>query len=94
MSLRIIIGILAIAGVSTLGLLSTVTSYKMVDQVNALLPRERRFSDFGWWAGKRLRLHTEYRQLFPDGNLLTRFWIITALMFACMLVLAWAIGFF
>jgi hypothetical protein len=94
MILRMIIGIAAIAGVSAFGLLSTITSYKMMDQVNARLPKDRRFARFGWWAGKTLSLHSEYRRLFPDGNLLARFWTITALMFSCLLVAAWAIGFF
>jgi hypothetical protein len=94
MTLRMIIGIAAIAGVSALGLLSSLTSYKMMDEVNARLPKERRFGPFGWWAGKTLHLHGEYRRLFPDGKLLARFWTTTALMFACLLAAAWAIGFF
>jgi hypothetical protein len=89
-----IIGIVALAGVSTLGLLSSVTSYKMVDEVNSRLPKDRQFSSFGWWAGKTLRMHSEYRRLFPEGNLVARFWTITIMMFACLLVLAWTIGFF
>ena len=93
MSVRMIIGIVATAGVSALGLLSSVTSYKIVDKVNSRLPKERQFSPFGWWAGKTLRLHSEYRRLFPDGNLVVRFWTITAMMFACLLALAWTIGF-
>jgi hypothetical protein len=94
MTLRMITGIAAIAGVSAFGLLSTMISYKMMDQVNARLPKDRRFATFGWWAGKALRLHSEYRRLFPDGKLLARLWTITALMFACLLAAAWAIGFF
>lgn len=89
-----IVGIVAIAGVSTLGLLSSVTAHKMVDEVNARLPKELQLSPFGWYAGKTLHLHSEYRRLFPNGKLVARFWTITALMFVCLLVFAWAIGFF
>lgn len=46
-SLRVIIGVSAMAGVPILGILSTLTSFKMVDQVNAMLPKEQRFSHFG-----------------------------------------------
>lgn len=90
MSLRIILAIIAIAGMSIFGFLSSVASQQMVDEVNPLLPKERRFSPLGWWIGKTLRLHGEYRRLYPDGKLLTRYWTVTSLGGACLLLLVLA----
>jgi hypothetical protein len=63
-----ILVIVAIGGMSAFGLLSTIVFDEMLDEVNAHLPKELRFSEFGWWAGKALRLHSEYRRLFPMEN--------------------------
>jgi len=93
MSFHVIIGIAAIIGVSALGLLSTVVSQRMLDQVNERLPKDQQFSPLGWYFQKTIRLHSEYRRLFPGGNLATRVWTMMALMFACLLIGAWAIAF-
>jgi hypothetical protein len=85
-----ILVIVAIGGMSTFGLLSSIVSYQMLAEVNAHLPQELRFSGFGWWLGKSFRLHGEYRRLFPDGKLLIRFWTVSALGYACGLLLVWA----
>ncbi len=89
-----ILVIVAIGGMSAFGLLSTIVFDEMLDEVNAHLPKELRFSEFGWWAGKALRLHSEYRRLFPDGKLLIRLWTLSALGVACVLLLVWAALFF
>jgi hypothetical protein len=89
-----IIGIVAIAGVSSLGLASAAVTTKMVDEVNSRLPKEMQFEPLGWYLDKTVRLHHEYRRLLPQGGLSTRLWIIVALMFACLLALVWALGFF
>jgi hypothetical protein len=94
MSVRVIVGIAAIVGVSGLGLLSSVISQRTVDQVNERLPKEQQFSPIGWYLPKTLRLHREYRRLFSDGNLANSVWTIVALTRACLFAGAWAIGLF
>jgi len=94
MSTRLLIGIAAIAGVSVCGLMSALVNSKMVDQVNGRLPKDVQFSPLGWYLSKTLRLHREYRRLFPDGHLLLQVRLLIALMFGSLMVCAWALGFF
>ena len=94
MSARVIIGIIAIACISVCGPISTFTSSEMVDQVNARLPKSEQFEGLGWYTEKTLRLHREYRRLYPEGRLLFKLRVLTALMFACLLISAWAFGVF
>lgn len=94
MSTRLLIGIAAIAGVSVCGLISVHVNFKMMDQVNGRLPEDAQFSPLGWYVSKTLRLHREYRRLFPGGPLLLRVRLLTALMFGSLIVCAWALGFF
>jgi hypothetical protein len=93
-STRLLIGIAAIAGVSVCGLISTVVNHKMMDQVNGRLPKGVQFSPLGWYLPKTLRLHREYRRLFPDGRLLLQVRLLIALMFGSLMGCAWALGFF
>jgi hypothetical protein len=83
----------AIGGMSAFGLLSSIVSNQMLDEVNAHLPKESQFSEFGWWLGKSQRLHGEYRRLFPDRKLLIIFWTVSALGYACALLLVCAAPF-
>jgi hypothetical protein len=94
MSTRLPIGIAAIAGASLCGLISTLVNDKMVNQVNGKLPKEMQFSSFGWYLSKTLRLHREYRRLFPDGELLLQARLLMAVGFGGLLVGVWALGFF
>jgi hypothetical protein len=94
MSTRLLIGIAAIAGGSVCGLISTLVNSKMVDQVNGKLPKDVQFSPLGWYLSKTLRLHREYRRLFPDGQLLLQVRLLIALGFGSLMVGAWAVGFF
>ena len=94
MSARVLIGIVAIACVSVCGLIGSVTGWEMMDQVNAMLPESEKFGAFWWYSGKTLRLHREYRRLYPEGRLLFKLYALTALMFACLLIDAWAFRFF
>jgi hypothetical protein len=93
MSTRLLIGIAAIAGVSVCGLMSALANSKMVDQVNRKLPKDVQFSPLGWYFSKTLRLHREYRRLFPDGQLL-QVRLLIALGFGSLIVGAWALRFF
>ena len=94
MSTRLLIGIAAIAGVSVCGLMSALANSNMGDQVNGKLPKDAQFSPLGWYLSKTLRLHREYRRLFPDGQLLLQVRLLIALGFGSLIVGAWALGFF
>jgi hypothetical protein len=63
----------------------------MVDAVNEKLPTNDQFSQFWWYPSKGLRLHQEYRRLYPGGGLIRREHVFGVLMFLC---LALALSFF
>lgn len=63
-------------------------------KVNESLPKDRQFSTFWWYLSKSLRLSREYRRLFPNGRLLWMHRAFGAAMFACLLCVVWALGFF
>lgn len=94
MSVREIVGIAALVGGSLCGLLSALVSIEMVEQVSAKLPKEDQFFPMGWYAPKTLRLFREYRRLFPGKNLHLKIMSLAIIALACLLCVAWAIGFF
>ena len=94
MSARLVIGLFALVGVSVSGIVSTVVHLDMVGRVNAVLPKERQFAELGWYLPKTQRLHSEYRALFPGGNLLRKWRIAVATAFVSLLICAWSFGFF
>ena len=76
------------------GLLGAVANNEMVEEVNSRLPKDTQFSPMGWYLSKTLRLHREYKRLFPTGILLLKVRIAIAVAFGCLLGGAWALGFF
>ena len=94
MTLRITVGIIALACVLVCGMLSSFALFEMMDKVNEKLSRQERFAPAWWYAEKYSRLFREYKRLYPEGRLQTRFHVLTALMFACLLVSAWGLGIF
>jgi hypothetical protein len=94
MANRVMVGIVAIACIAICGMISTFTSWEMMDKVNEKLPKEERFTTLWWYASKYQRLHREYKRLYPDGRLLLKYRVLTALMFVCLLVCAWGFGLF
>ena len=94
MTTRFIVGIVALGCVSVCGLVATIANFEMMEMVNEKLPKGEQFAVLGWYFSKRQRLHREYERLFPDGHLLLRVRVATALMFACLLICAWGLGFF
>ena len=89
------VGIVALAFVSICGLVGSLTSMEMVDKVNDLLPKGEQFAPLGWYYSKNRQLKREYKRLYPDGRLLLKVRVLTALMFACLLICcAWGFGFF
>lgn len=94
MSVRVFVGITALVAVSLCGLLTTLISIEMVEQVNAKLPKDDQFLPLGWCAPKTPRLFREYRRLYPGKNLHLRIIFLCAVAFVCLLCVMRAIGFF
>jgi hypothetical protein len=94
MSARLVIGLLALVGVSISGIRSTIVHLEMVSRVNAMLPKERQFAELGWHLPKTQRLHREYRALFPGGDLLRKWRTTVATGLLSLLICAWSLGFF
>jgi hypothetical protein len=94
MSTRVTIVIVALVCISACGLIGTIANFEMVEKVNERLPKEEQFAELGWHLSKILRLHREYRKLYPDGRLLLKVRVLRALMIACLLIYAWSLGFF
>lgn len=92
MSGRVFVEIGAIAVSSLAGILSTLLTAKMVEQVNSRTQKEMQFSPSGWYLTKTLKLYREYGRLFPSGGLLLTLHILKALMFGSLVLCAWAIG--
>lgn len=91
MSIHFLIEVAAFAGVSALGLLLTLANYKLVAEVNSLSGQELELSRPGGDVVRLLQLHGEYNRLFPQGNLVFRIRLMTALMFACLLMASIAV---
>jgi hypothetical protein len=88
------IGIAALVSATICGLISVFVSFEVVNLVNAKLPEKEQF-DWAWWyTEKMLRLHREYRRLYPGGRHLVRIHILEAVMFCCMVLVAWGLWFF
>ena len=94
MATHVVVGIAALVCVSIRAMFSTFASWERMDKVNDKLPREEQFATLWWYASKSLRLHREYKRLYSDGRLLVKVRALTAIMFACVLISAWGLGFF
>jgi hypothetical protein len=66
----------------------------MADKVNGRLPKNDQFAQLGWYWTKTLRLHREYKRLYPSGHLSRKVRLLGGLMFSGLLVCAWSLGFF
>ena len=80
MTIRFATVILLLLGVGALGTASAITGFKIVDAVNAKLPKQEQFEPLGWYLTKTIRLHREYRRLYPTGRLLWRQGIFASFM--------------
>jgi hypothetical protein len=94
MNSRLAIGVIAIVGVSVCGLVSTFVHFEIVDRVNEKLPAEEQYSWLGWHTDKVSRLFSDYRRLCPNGGLIRRFHLISAMGAGFLVVSAWAFRFF
>jgi hypothetical protein len=94
MNPRVIVGIVAVVGTAACGSIGAIANIEMVQGVNSRLPKDAQFSQMGWYLSKTLRLHREYKRLFPTGTLLMKARFAIAAAFVCLLGDAWALGFF
>jgi len=92
MAPRVMVGIVALACGSICGMMGTLANFEMVDAVNEKLPKDEQFEVLGWYFSKTQRLHREYRRLYPDGRLLQRVRLLSALMAVCLLICIWGLG--
>lgn len=67
MVLRVIVALVLWAGIAACGLSGTLTLWRMVDQVNAQLPQDKRFNHVGWWPGKWFSFYEEYDRHFHNS---------------------------
>jgi hypothetical protein len=86
--------VVSVLGLIASGITSSVINAKMVDQVNGELEQGNQFSPAIWYYAKTKALHHDYRRLFPNGRLVLQQRVIIGLGAACLLVAAWALGFF
>jgi hypothetical protein len=94
MTIRVIVGAVAVVCISVCGVIGTLTSFEMVDKVNEGLSEGQQFGVLGWHPAKTQKLHREYKRLYPHGHLLLKVRVLMGLMVACLLVCAWGFGFF
>jgi hypothetical protein len=92
-TLRLAIVVLGMVGMIIVGMASTITGMQMVQAVNAKLPANERFAEFGWYLGKTQRLFREYRRLYPAGTLFRRQMRLQFGVLGCMVIAAAATGF-
>lgn len=94
MTPRIIIGVVAMACGFICAFVASFATFGMVDKVNDKLPEAEKFAHLWWYQSKRRRLNDKYKMLYPEGRLLRRVRILTTLMFVCLFIAAYCLGFF
>jgi hypothetical protein len=93
MTPRFTAALVFVLGVGVLGIVGTINQFAIVEAVNAKLPPGDQFDTLGWWPSKTLRLHRQYRRLYPDGRLLWRQGVLASAMLFCMVLAGGLIGF-
>jgi hypothetical protein len=89
-TVRVILGVVAMGCVSVCGILGTFAGFEMVDKVNDKLPEAEKFAALGWYFDKTRRLFEKYRLFYPDGRLIKRIRVLQALGIAFLLIAVWA----
>jgi hypothetical protein len=90
---RLTLAFLSLACCSGFGLAACITHIAIVEAVNAKLPPAEQFGELGWYPMKSLRLHRQYRHLYPGGTLLRREGILAFVALFCLVVTATLLGF-
>jgi hypothetical protein len=89
MVLRIIVAALMWMGLVACGIASATEAGRLLDEVNGMLPPDRRFNPIGWHFVKYWDFREEYERLglgrYPPRRL-RRLWIGMALFLAGMFV--------
>ena len=93
MTVRLTLALLFLACSSGFGLAACITNIGIIEAVNAKLPPAEQFGDLGWYPMKTLRLHREYRRLYPGGTLLRREGILACGALGSLVVTATLLGF-
>ena len=57
-----------VAGFVFCGFLANVAAWKLVAEVNARLPEDKKFSWWWWTIGKHVRLWKEHKRLCPQSH--------------------------
>ena len=91
LALRVGVVVVVVVTFQVCGVWSMIVLQKMVSEVNAHLPVNRKFNPFGWWAGKYQRLFDEYRRLYPGGLLIRQFRRLVAVMVVVLVLSAIAL---
>lgn len=92
MTWRLAVGFALLFCVGGFGLAATLNNFAVVDAVNAKLPANEQFAQLGWYPTKTLRLHREYRRLYPRGRLLRNQGVVVGFMFLSILLAALFLG--
>ncbi|HSE23670.1 MAG TPA: hypothetical protein VLB68_18520 [Pyrinomonadaceae bacterium] len=93
MTLRFTVVLLILVCVGVLGMASTITGFAIVEAVNTKLQPGDQLNPIGWSLPKTLRLHNQYRSLYPEGRLLWRQGVLTSAMLFCLLLAGGVLGF-
>ena len=93
MTVRLAVAFVLLLCVGGFGLAAAINAFAIVDAVNAKLPTGDQFGQLGWYLTKTLRLHREYRRLYPDGDLVRRQGLLGAVMLVCTVSAMAFIGF-
>ena len=91
--MRLAVAFVLLLCVGGFGLGAAVNAFAIVDAVNAKLPTSDQFGQLGWYLTKTLRLHREYRRLYPDGDLVRRQGLLGVGMLICTVLAMGFIGF-
>jgi hypothetical protein len=92
MTLRFAAILVLLSCVGVLGVAGTINQFTLVEAVNAKLPPNEQFDAIGSWLPKSLRLHRQYRRLYPEGGLLTRQGVLAYAMLFCIVVAGAILG--
>jgi hypothetical protein len=88
------LGMVFSAAMAICGLLTSLRTFEIVDRVNEKLPKEEQFKALGWHLSKRQNLWRSYKNLYPNGALLSQVHVLTALGAVSLLVAAWCFSIF
>jgi len=88
MTARIGIALALLLASGFFGLAASLTSMRMVDEVNAKLSKEQQFGLLGWHYFKSRKMIQEYRRLYPSGRLIARELTLEAIGVVLFLVAA------